>query len=151
VAWADRILGIALIVLAAFYYWLSFDIEIGFASDRIGPQAFPRGLAVLLGIASLALVARSFGRGASASGPAATEGERLDRLYWTLGLLLVYLIAMPRVGFLLATPPFLAAFTLLYGYRRWVPLVATALGTTIALHLVFARLLGVRLPTGVLG
>jgi putative tricarboxylic transport membrane protein len=152
VARADRVIGLLLIALAAAYYWLSYDIEVGLASDRLGPRFFPRVLAILLGIASLALVLRTFvGRRRAGGAVQATEGERLGRLWATLGLTAVYLIALPHVGFLLLTPAFLAAFTLLFGYRRPGPLLGTALGTTLVLYFVFVRALGVRLPSGLLG
>jgi putative tricarboxylic transport membrane protein len=157
VARADRVIGLLLLALAAGYYWLSGDIETGLASDRLGPRFVPRALAVLLAATSALLVLRTLvgrraGR-AAAGAPAAgaPEDEKLGRLWATLALTAAYLVAMPRVGFLLLTPAYLAAFTLLFGYRRVVPLLGTAVGTTVVLHLVFARALGVRLPTGLLG
>jgi hypothetical protein len=148
---ADRVTGLVLIALAAVYYWLSGDIELGLARDRLGPRFVPRALAILLGLTSALLVLRTFvgrrGRGGAAG---AAEGERLGRLWATLALTAVYLIAMPRVGFLILTPPYLAAFTLLFGYRRPLPLLGTAVGTTLVLYVVFARALGVRLPMGLL-
>jgi putative tricarboxylic transport membrane protein len=151
VARADRVIGLLLIGLAAWYYWLSGDIEVGLASDRLGPRFFPRGLAVLLGAASFLLILRTFGPRARTGAPVqSAEGERSDRLVATLLLSAAYLLLLPRVGFLLLTPVYLAAFTWLLGYRRWAPLLGTAVGVTMALYLVFARALRVRLPPGLL-
>ena len=58
---------------------------------------------------------------------------------------------MPYVGFLLATPPLLAAVTVALGLRQPLLVVAPALGITLVLYAVFGRLLGVLFPRGPLG
>lgn len=148
--WADRIIGACLLVLAGVYYRYTYDIEVGLASDLLGPTFFPRALAVLLAIASAALIARTFLPRARAAAPG-EEGDAPLRLLWTLLLSAAYLLLLPRIGFVLLTPVFLGAFAVMLGYRRWRAVVGTALGTTIVLYVLFATLLRVRLPRGLLG
>jgi hypothetical protein len=45
---ADLFIGLGLLAFAGAYYWASFDIAMGFASDRLGPTFFPRLLAAAL-------------------------------------------------------------------------------------------------------
>lgn len=146
----DRVAGLGLLVLSAIYYYLAGRIEVGLASDLLGPQYFPKLLAAAIALASVWLVIRSFLPGARHNQPATGEAERLSRLWITLAMTVLYLALLPRVGFLLVTPVLLGAFTWVLGYRRWLPLVGTAVGVTVVLWLVFASLLGVRLPPGLL-
>jgi hypothetical protein len=151
VTWADRVIGACLLGVAGVYYRYTYDIQVGLASDLLGPAFFPRALAVLLAVAGAALILRTF-RGRRAAGEAPGEvGDAPWRLAWTLLLCVVYLLGLPHVGFLLLTPVFLGLFTWMLGYRRWRPLVGTAVGTTVVLYVLFATLLRVRLPRGLLG
>lgn len=149
-ALVDRVTGLLLLVVSAIYYRLSDDIQVGLASDLLGPQYFPRRLAVAMALASAWLVIRSFVPGARHNRPSTAEAERLSNLWIALGLTVVYLLLLPHVGFLVLTPVLLGAFTWVLGYRKWVPLVGTAVAVTFSLWFVFASLLGVRLPPGLL-
>jgi hypothetical protein len=73
------------------------------------------------------------------------------RVAWTLGTLGAYVLALERLGFLLATVPFLTVLLLVYGERRWPVVLAVALGATAATYALFAMWLGVPLPPGILG
>ena len=123
-AWADRILGLLLLVVAGFYYRATYDIEVGLAGDLLGPAFFPRMLAAALAAASILLVARSWrGRGA---GEPPQAGDSPYRLVWTLAMTVAYLLLLPWVGYLVLTPIYLIAFALLLGYRAIVPMIGTA-------------------------
>jgi putative tricarboxylic transport membrane protein len=87
---------------------------------------------------------------------AARATEPLDpggarRAIWTLGAVLGYVVAFGRLGFVLATVPFLAVLLLAYGERRWPVVLAVALGATGVTYTLFAVWLGVPLPPGPLG
>ncbi len=147
---ADRIIGGLLLAVAASYYRLTYDIEVGLASDLLGPKFVPRLLAILLAVASTILVVRSWWArpGVEESPPPA--GDAPQRLVWTLAITVAYLLLLPHVGYLLLTPIYLGAFACLLGYRAWKPLAGTAIGVTVALYVIFAALLRVRLPRGLL-
>lgn len=146
---ADRIAGALLLLLAGAYYRLTDDIEVGLAGDLLGPAFFPRTLAILLGVASVALIVRRR-RVTGGAGEAPPAGEAPHRLVWTLAITVAYLLLLPGAGYLLLTPIYLGALAGVLGYRSWAPLIGTALGLTLVLHLLFGRMLGVRLPRGVL-
>ena len=144
---ADLLIGVGLLAFAAFYFQQSFAITVGFAADRLGPNFFPRLLALTLVACALALIGRSL-RGRS--DPAPLPPMRVPLLVWTLGLTIAYALALQRLGYLIATPLYLAALVWLLGYRSPAGLAGTALGVTAALYLVFAQALKVLVPMGLL-
>ncbi len=142
---ADLVAGLLLLVLSGLYLQQSLGIERGFASDRLGPAFFPQLLGGALAALALVLVVRAlFGR----SDPTPPPPVRAGLLGAVVGLLVLYATAMPHAGFLLATPPLLAATTAALGLRRPVPVAGSAVGITLALYLVFGKLLGVLFPRG---
>ncbi len=145
---ADLGAGVLLLALAGFYLQQSLAIHRGFASDRLGPAFFPQLLGSALAILAVVLVLRALLGRSDPTPPPPTRG----RLLWTVvGLLAVYAVLMPEVGFLLATPPLLGAVSVVLGLRRPLSVVASAVGITVTLYLVFGRLLGVLFPRGPLG
>ena len=145
---ADLLSGIGLLLFSALYFERSFAISTGLASDRLGPQFFPRLLAVLLALLSVALVVRA-ASGRSDTTPLPTV--RFGRLIAVLALCAGWTLLLPRVGFLIVTPPLVGAVIWILGLRRWRTIIAVSLGVTLALYLVFVQLLTVLLPLGPLG
>ncbi len=142
---ADLLIGIGLLAFAAFYFQQSFAITVGFAADRLGPTFFPRLLALVLAACALALITRSvWGR----SDPAPLPPVRAALLMGTIGLTVVYALALQPLGYLIATILYLATMVRILGYSNPVGLVGTAAGVTVALYLVFARALHVLVPMG---
>lgn len=145
---ADLLIGIGLLGFAVLYYRESLEITVGFASDRLGPTFFPRVLAASLAACALALVLRS-ARGRSDPGPLPTV--RIGQFLGTVGLTLAYALLLHPLGYVIATPLYLAGLVMLLGYRSMTGVAGTAVGVTIVLYLVFARALHVLIPMGPLG
>lgn len=145
---ADLAAGLLLLAVAAVYFQQSFLIVRGFATDRLGPAFFPRLLAGALTLLALALVARAVGGRSDSSPPPSARAGLLAAI---LVLLVAYALAMPRVGFLVATPAFFAAVLAALGVREVFPVAVVAVVLTVALYVVFGRLLGVLLPPGPFG
>jgi len=144
---ADLLIGLGLLAFAAFYFQQSFTITVGFAADRLGPTFFPRLLALVLAACALALIGRSV-RGRSDPAPLPTV--RASLLLWTIASTIAYVMALSPLGYLIATPLYLAALVWLLGYRSPTGLAGTALGVTAVLYLVFAKALKVLVPMGLL-
>jgi len=145
---ADLLIGLGLLVFAALYFRESFHIVRGFASDRLGPAFFPRLLAGALATLAIDLVARAV---SGRSDPAPPPPVRAATLAGVIGVTALYVLVLPRVGFLLGTPPLLGAVIWLMGLRDWRGLLGTAVGATLVLYFVFGRFLHVLLPPGLLG
>jgi putative tricarboxylic transport membrane protein len=142
---ADFAIGLGLLAFALVYYQQSFSIVRGFASDRLGPAFFPRMLALSLAALSLVLIVRAL---AGRSDPSRPPAMRLGVFAAVMGLLVVYAVIMPAVGFIVATPVLLAAVIWLLGLRQWAALLTTAIAVTAVLYVVFGRALHVLLPLG---
>ena len=145
---ADLLIGIGLLFFATLYLRESFEITTGFASDRLGPTFFPRLLAGALAVCALALMWRSL-RGRSDTAP--LPPVRIGLFVGTVGFTLAYALFLRPLGYLIATPLYLASVVMLLGYRSPVGVTATVVGVTGVLYLVFARALHVLIPMGPLG
>ena len=70
--------------------------------------------------------------------------------YLALAIFLVFLIALPYLGFILAAVPFVAVFMWFYGEQRKKVLITGALIIPVFLYLLFRHGFGVMLPRGLL-
>jgi putative tricarboxylic transport membrane protein len=150
------------VVLAAgvFLYYRADNFEFEQVSGRIGPGAWPKLiLALMLLTAAWGVVSSAFKAGTSAQvedaeTEAAEEMVRPPEIYpyrvWlAVGATLLYLLALPFVGFFLATVIYSFGLMYLGHFRR--PLAITLLSVAIALcfMFVFMRVVYVALPLGI--
>ena len=143
-----RAVGLGLTLLGLVAIALASRFREGTATGGPGTRFLPVLVAVIVVVLGAALALR----------PSASEGatEPLEpggarRAIWTLGAIVAYVLAFGRLGFVLATVPFLAVLLLVYGERRWPVVLAVALGATGVTYALFAVWLGVPLPPGPLG
>src|SRR5699024_8274508 len=94
---SDRIVGILLFVLAVGYGLQAGAFETMITTDPLGPAAFPRLLAVVLGLASIYLIVRPD------PGAQWPRGLALLHLLLTVVVLVIYAFVMVPVGFIPAT------------------------------------------------
>jgi hypothetical protein len=139
-------MAIALVSLGfAFYIFIE---SAGFPrphESQLGAAVFPRILAVLL---------FCFGGLIVLNGRADQdhlEINNLGQVLLSLGILVVYGFVLKTIGFLLATPPFIAALLFVLRVRKTTYLLSAAFGATIVIYGVFRVLLAVPLPEGILG
>jgi putative tricarboxylic transport membrane protein len=73
--------------------------------------------------------------------------------WWTLFLsmvtFLLYTAGMQYLGFLVATPLYMAGFMAVLGMRRWTYLVMSSIAVTLILNFLFIQFLFIPLPKGV--
>ena len=147
----DRPVGLAIAAVGLATGTAALSIG-GWGGGAWGPRTVPL-LASLTMIAAGSAIAFSARRarpsGVAGADPRPNASSSGDlRVAWYLGLAVVYVLAIDRVGYLLATalatPP---AFSL-FGVRRPLALVLSALIVPLALHLAFFRVLGVFPPLG---
>ncbi|PWG16715.1 hypothetical protein DFK10_10360 [Salibaculum griseiflavum] len=137
-----------------FYEAATTLTEQGYASGTPISNAalYPRLLAgVLLALLALQVVSdvRS-GPEAAGAEPAAAPDRPGQMAYAALGMV-AYVLLLPVLGFLLATPVFVLALLLTLGDRNPVTLAALPLGVTLGCLAVFQGLFNVNLPRGLLG
>jgi putative tricarboxylic transport membrane protein len=123
---------------------LTFGLPAATAADPVGPRGFPGllGLVILACGVALALVPR-------AEPDAAERGALAPRpLLGAIALTALYLAILEPVGYLLATPPYLAGLLLVQGRVPARTLLLTALGVPAVLYALFAVAMRVPLPMG---
>lgn len=138
---SDRILGGVSIALAAFFAWQATLIELSFLSDPVGPKTFPIIIAAVMALAGVAIILRPD------DAPEWPAFGRLLEIAVTAGVLCAYALALPQVGFLLATAVAAAFLSWRLGAA---PLAALAAGVAIAvgIYVVFHLILGLSLARG---
>jgi hypothetical protein len=141
-----------LVVLAAslLLFWLTLDLK-GNPMVPIGPGFYPRIVLGLSALLSAILVVRNL---LSAPRPPATQGANADYPAVALHFAVfgLYLVALPAIGFRIATFVYVAAANALMnvprGAKGWVRVVLLAFFTALVTWLVFERELLVLLPRG---
>ena len=148
----DALFGIALLALAIFV-WLHAAGFPKVAGTAYGPAFFPQVLALGLAASAALLIWRGMKQ--------ATGGRFLQFETWArepgrwfglllmLSCLVVYALLDEILGFHITGFAITTVFMIYLGVRPWLALVCS-LGTVIVIWLLFARLLLVPLPGGVL-
>lgn len=138
---ADRILGLALIGLAAFAAFNATQFQVTFSYEPVGPKAFPLLLSFILAVLSLVLVFRP---GDNGEWP---EPRLAVKLLAVLLVLLVYAFLFTRLGFVVTT--FFAVVVLARLFEAtWIKAVIFGVLLALACHYLFTLGLGISLPVG---
>ncbi|KMQ72864.1 tripartite tricarboxylate transporter TctB family protein [Marinobacter subterrani] len=138
---ADRILGIALIGLAALAAFQAYQLQPTFNYEPVGPRAFPILLSFILTGLSLVLVIRP---GANGEWP---EKRVVLKLACVLAVLLVYALLFTRLGFLITT--FFAVFSLSRLFdATWLKALTAGVLMALGSYYLFTLGLGISLPGG---
>jgi hypothetical protein len=128
----DKVVGIFSVLIAAF---LLFTLR----NEEAQTMLFPLLLLVALLVISVFLILRKNG--------AIYELGDLKTLLLVGAAFSLYIIAMPYIGFLIATTLFLGSFLLIVKFNlKPVSLVLVSIGISIATWFVFAILFKVQLP-----
>jgi putative tricarboxylic transport membrane protein len=133
-----------------------FAITLGFKKFKnvpVGPEFFPRWLAVGLFICSLTLLVQAFMIKPADNKPAPTLSlfdRGMQRLLVGAVLVVVYAACWNLLGFILATPVALFALMFLLGLRRYRVMVVFSLGAVVVIFCAFRYLLGIDMPMGFL-
>jgi putative tricarboxylic transport membrane protein len=148
-----------MLVATVLLYWAATGIQGSTGAGRIGPDAWPRAIIVIMGLLCAWEIARRLAVRPRAGGPGASGAEaddasqappamHLGKLAAGAGLVLAYVVTVPWLGFFVATAVFLAAFPWFGGLRR--PILTGALGVagSLALVVVFMRVAYISLPLG---
>lgn len=138
---ADRLLGLALIGLAAFIAVQAIQLEVPFSYEPVGPKAFPLGLSGLLAVLSLVLIFKPDADGTWPNQMLAVK------LMLVLGLLLVYALLFTRLGYM---PASLLAATILARlfHASWRQAIVAGSLLSVGSYFLFTAGLGIVLPTG---
>jgi putative tricarboxylic transport membrane protein len=141
---------------AAYLYYLTQHIQFELVPGRVGPDAWPKIVLVLLLVTCIWQIARIliFGAAPATSADdelplAEGEGDYTYLALLAIGVTVIYALVLPILGFFVATVFYIAAIAYVGRYRRVLPLVATSLIAPIVLVFVFMKIVYVALPLGV--
>jgi putative tricarboxylic transport membrane protein len=136
----SRVLGVALLLLAAFAIWSAQSLEVAFAADPLGPRGFPTTVAAVMGLCGALLLLPP--------GPRFDWPERRFAPWLLIAAMVGYALVLAPLGFLPATALLAAAVALLFGARA-LPALVTGAVTSLVLWALFDRLLDLPLPKGI--
>lgn len=155
----DTITGLVVLAASLVLLWATLGLE-RHPMVPVGPGFYPRiVLGITAGMALLLLVLDVLARRGDAAkrdrAMAAQGGQARPNYGLVLiafGVFTVYVLALPHLGFRIATFAFLIAMQAVleppHGVRRWVIVLAVALAATGASYYAFERYLYVLLPRG---
>jgi putative tricarboxylic transport membrane protein len=140
--------GLAVLAASLFLIWLTFGLKDN-PLVPIGPGFYPRIVLALTALFAVALVAFDLLRKTTPpAGPRAAYGE----VVLHFAVFAVYAVALPSVGFRIATFVYVAATNALLDMPRsargWLRVALLAFGTVLATYYIFEHYLSVLLPRG---
>jgi putative tricarboxylic transport membrane protein len=150
----DAITGLVILAASLFLFWITLGLK-RHPLVPVGPEFYPQLVLGATALLALLLVISDVVRQRHArplpSAPAARANYTLVVI--AFAIFAVYVIALPYLGFRLATFAFLIALPLALepprsARRRWVLVLVVALLATVVTHLVFENYLQVLLPRG---
>ena len=147
----DRLLAVVVAAFAASYVTVARGIEDSLLSDAVGAGGVPQGVGIAMGLAAVALFAKSF-VGSSDGGQNEAE-PWLPILLHTGGLVLILLAygaLLPWLGYPLTICLLVGASGWLAGARPNLNLLLCAAVSGPALWAMFDQALQVRMPVGTL-
>lgn len=146
-------IGIAIIAIA------ELTIRTGtVVGDLMGPRAMPRiigGVLIVCAGTSAMLTVRSVSRALPAGDIGAAEDEpdipaSATRAFAIMGLTTAYAVALDVLGYPIATPLYFLIALWLLDVRGWLTYLMICVALPVAMFLIFAEVLGVLLPAGLL-
>jgi putative tricarboxylic transport membrane protein len=147
----DAILGSVFLVVALLVFWQARGMP-QLANQSFGAGTFPMIIAAMMGTGGLVLIvsgAKTWSGGLVTLAPWLRSRDGLVRVLSVPVVVAIYALFSDFVGFALLVPPLLAS-QLWITTRRPLLSVLVALAATGVIWLVFARILLVPLPLGLL-
>lgn len=142
---ADVALGVGALALAGAYAAIAQAIPVSLLSDAVGPGGVPLVIAAMMGFAGAGLLLRT-----ALVGPRpAKDSPNHPRAAGLLGLLVLYALAVPLLGYPVAVA-LLAAAVAWFAGARGPAIAGFAIGLAGLFWFGFVKLLGIPFPSGTL-
>jgi len=126
--------------------------KLPFGSFRVPQTAFfPKILSLLLLAFSLVLLAQAICAKEAPRGPEQIATEGWVRIGATLATMVAFALALETLGFLLSTFLLMAMLLRAIEAQPWHVVIGVAFSTALIAYFLFAILLGIPLPGGILG
>lgn len=140
----NYISGVITIIIGGFFYTLTFNFK-KLGSQLIGAGFMPRLYCVLLIVLGLILLVQTY---RSQSGNDEKKGA-MKYAIGAMGIVLLYIIGIPIIGFYFATVLMVLGLLLFSGVRHKMILLLVPIGSSIFIFIAFEKLLKVSIPHGI--
>lgn len=144
----DRYLGLGCVILGILAYISASKWKVMLGSDPAGPGGIPKILSAGIAIIGIILIAGSFLMKKKEQGKPLYSRSELQITILLVVISLAYLLVLPYIGYLLATPLLIAGILLSLGSRSVKSLLLISLISTLVLFVLFYSVLRVNLPLG---
>lgn len=141
---SDRIFGGVGLLFALLFIWAAFHIELSFISDPVGPRTFPIIIAIVMAVSSLVIFIKPDVE------PKWPQAARMLEIVIAAAVMVLYALALPVAGFLIATAVAAAFLTWRLGTQPLWAVVSGVL-TSVGIYTVFHLILGLSLARGPFG
>lgn len=142
----DSIIGGLMLAVALWFWFGAGSIQSHSPFSLVGPAAFPRGIAALLAVCSLLLIARSVGSRLRTGSSMNITVERPVYVFIAMALVIVYPLLIGALGYYLATGVWLPILLWVAGYKRPLGLALVSICFLVFTKIVFQGMLGTPLP-----
>lgn len=147
-SWRHSDIGVAAVVIAiaaaAFAFTYTFDTVPAALMQGLGAEIFPRLVLIAVGILAVILAFQTRNK-------APEDMEPIHPMvYATTASMIAFFGGVWLIGMLPSMFVFLVGVGWMWGERRVVPLVASAIGLCLSIWIVFVKLFGIQLPHSVL-
>lgn len=152
----DLAVAATFMALGIFIILQASAIKSGMMRDPIGPRAAFYGMGGVLAIGGLILIVRSLVSWRASDNLVANEGVEDEaahpafarRPFLLIAASLAYGATFNWLGYLIATPLFIAFSLVVLGERNRLSIAVIAILFTVINYVIFAQALGVRVPVG---
>lgn len=143
---SDVVIGGGLLAFAAFYAYLTLQLDRPSLPHTLGPAFLPKLLTGLLVVMVILLMLQTRSRHPEEATPLPPGATA--RMSGLVALMVAYTAAMASLGYFLTTPLFLAGSIWLAGEHRPLRVLGWALCLFVGVHLLLRVLFSVPLPLG---
>ncbi|BCJ87701.1 tripartite tricarboxylate transporter TctB family protein [Effusibacillus dendaii] len=141
----EMMISIIIISLCIVFLWMLRDFPPALSKEDVGPALFP---GILLGVLLILSIVQLF---MSIRGKSILVKLVDNKLQIVAGgLLLLYILLIPILGYLLVTPLFLVILSRLLKVKSWMVSVFYSLAMSGLIWYFFEKVSGVPLPSGIL-
>lgn len=141
-------LAVVLLAFAGYYAWLTATLPTRDLPNTMGVAFFPWVLCVSLVGLSLMLLVKSLFFPPDETCAYRVEWIEIKEILIFLVVTFVYLQSLDFLGFLIATPVYLATLMIGSGSRRWKEIALISLLTAVGVYFFFDKVFQVILPSG---
>lgn len=140
---ANSISGLIVIIIAGFFYALTFDFPDS-SNQAVGAEFMPRVYCIFLFVLGAMLIFQ----GVREKSHPTQEEDTFKYSAITMLLVLVYLIIIPFIGFYISTFLLILSLLLFSKVKSWIVLISIPVGTNLFILIFFQNFLNVSIPMG---